>query len=207
VLTAITVPVCNNNQLTFLIAKLPSKRLNRGLNLHSGYFNLPYGRRKSIFDRNTVLMILHRFRFVLPLLLLSQMMIAQNEEKAVKAAINRFFEGMEKGDTALLKKSCTDDPVLQSYMADKEGKMMIYSEDFADLMQFIGTPSKDKYKEEIEFDAIHVEKSLASVWTPYIFYVNGKISHCGTNSFQLVKTSEGWKIQYIIDTRRKQGCK
>jgi hypothetical protein len=148
--------------------------------------------------------------FVLPLLLLTQSAFAQREErgeKAVKTVINRFFEGMEKGDTTLLKSTCTDDPVLQTYMADKEGKMMIYSEDFNDFVAFVGTPAKDKYKEVIEFDAVHVEKSLASVWTPYVFYVNGKIAHCGTNSFQLVKTGEGWKIQYIIDTRRKQGCK
>jgi hypothetical protein len=37
----------------------------------------------------------------------------------------------------------------------------------------------------------------------YTFYLNGDESHTGTNSFQLVRTSEGWKIQYIIDTRRK----
>ena len=134
----------------------------------------------------------------------------QNEakaEKAVKAVINRFFEGMAKGDTALLKSTCTDDPVFQTYMADKDNNMMIYNENFDEFVAFIGTPSKDKYKEVIEFDGIHVEKSLASVWTPYLFYVNGKVLHCGTNSFQLLKTSEGWKIQYIIDTRRKQGCK
>ena len=64
---------------------------------------------------------------------------------------------------------------------------------------FVGTPAKDKYKEAIEFEAVHVEKSLASAWTPYVFYVNGKVSHCGTNSFQLVKTDDGWKIQYIIE--------
>ena len=58
-------------------------------------------------------------------------------------------------------------------------------------------------KHSIEFEAIHIEKSLASVWTPYKFYLNGKVSHTGTNSFQLVKTAEGWKIQYIIDTRRR----
>jgi hypothetical protein len=137
-------------------------------------------------------------------------LFAQSEEKsekAVKAVINRFFEGMEKGDTALVRSAFTDDPILQTYMADKVGTMLLYSEDFSDLISFIGTPSKDKYKEVIDFKEVHIEKSLASVWTPYVFYVNGKIAHCGTNSFQLVKTVEGWKIQYIIDTRRKLGCK
>jgi hypothetical protein len=155
-------------------------------------------------------MKIYRYCFAFLLCALFQNAMAQREErseKAVKTVINRFFEGMEKGDTALLKSTCTDHLVLQSYMADKEGNMMIYTEDFGDFVAFLGTPTKDKYKEVIEFDAVHVEKSLASVWTPYVFYVNGKVSHCGTNSFQLVKTTAGWKIQYIIDTRRKQGCK
>lgn len=128
----------------------------------------------------------------------------EKPEKAIKAVINNFFAGMEKGDTVLLKSACTAEPVFQTYTANQEGKMQVYTEDFDEFVRFIGTPTKDKYKEEIEFEAIHAEKSLASVWTPYKFYLNGKVSHCGTNSFQLVKTVEGWKIQYIIDTRRRK---
>jgi hypothetical protein len=47
---------------------------------------------------------------------------------------------------------------------------------------------------------------MAAAWTPYRFYRNGEFSHCGVNSFQLVKMAEGWKIVYIIDTRRKEPC-
>jgi hypothetical protein len=130
----------------------------------------------------------------------------EDPEKAIKSTINRFFEGIEKGDTSLLKSTCTSGMVLQTFMADKEGKMQVYNEELADFLSMIATPTTDKYDERIRFEAIHAEKSLASVWTPYSFYINGKRSHCGTNSFQLVKMADGWKIQYIIDTRRKQGC-
>ena len=133
--------------------------------------------------------------------------IAQNNkksEKAIKAVINQFFEGMAKGDTVLLKSACTASPILQTFMADKEGNMKIYTEDFQELVSFIGAPTTNKYLEKIDFEEIMVEQSLASVWTPYKFYLNGKFSHSGTNSFQLVKTDAGWKIQYIIDTRRKK---
>ncbi len=150
-----------------------------------------------------------RHALLLLALLAAQHVFSQKEEKpeeAVKAVINNFFTGLEKGDTVLLKSTCSAAPILQTFVADKEGKMQVHTEDFDEFVRFIGTPTKDKYKEEIEFEAIHAEQSLASVWTPYKFYLNGKLSHCGTNSFQLVKTAEGWKIQYIIDTRRR-GCK
>ncbi|MEY3239036.1 MAG: hypothetical protein RIR11_474 [Bacteroidota bacterium] len=131
---------------------------------------------------------------------------AQKDEKAIKAVINRFFEAMEKGDTTALLSTCMPDPVFQTYMKEKNGELQMYTENFSDFVRFLGSPRKDTFKEEVKFEAIHSEMSLASAWTPYTFYLNGKVSHCGTNSFQLVKTAAGWKIQYIIDTRRK-GCK
>ncbi|MBV6443426.1 MAG: hypothetical protein DYG98_06060 [Haliscomenobacteraceae bacterium CHB4] len=161
--------------------------------------------------KSPVSLTMSNIRCVLLLLslLASSALSAQKEEKpekAIKMVINNFFAGMEKGDTTLLRSACTADPVFQTFMANQEGKMQVYTEDFDEFVRFVGTPTKENFKEEIEFKAIHAEKSLASVWTPYKFYRNGKISHCGTNSFQLVKTDEGWKIQYIIDTRRR-GCK
>ncbi len=131
---------------------------------------------------------------------------AQSEQKAIKAVINRFFEGLETGDTTLLKSTCTDKPLLQSYVQGRDGKWKVVTEEFSSFVRIIGTPHKDKYHEAIKFKGLHVEPALASVWTPYTFYLNDKVSHCGTNSFQLVKTDAGWKIQYIIDTRKKD-CK
>ena len=61
--------------------------------------------------------------------------------------------------------------------------------------------------ERIAFDGIKIDGPMATAWTPYNFYFNGKFSHCGVNNFVLVKQDNGWKIQYIIDTRRRQGCK
>lgn len=151
-------------------------------------------------------MNLFRLFFLATLLLSAQPAFAQKQDKAVKAVINRFFEGMEKGDTTLLLSTCTEAPVLQTFVRDKSGKFKVRDEDFRDFVRFIGTPTQDKYDEKIKFAAIHIEESLASVWAPYKFYRNGTLSHCGTNSFQLVKTEAGWKIQYIIDTRRKT-CK
>jgi len=131
---------------------------------------------------------------------------AQKQDKAIKAVILQFFDGMAKGDSVLLLGACTDAPILQTISVDKQGSTTVLTEDFREFVRFITTPSQNKYDERVQFSAVHVEASLASVWAPYKFYLNGKLSHCGTNSFQLVRTAAGWKIQYIIDTRRK-ACK
>jgi hypothetical protein len=69
-----------------------------------------------------------------------------------------------------------------------------------------GTPVDIKLDERILAYEIRIDGPMATAWTPYEFYVNGDFSHCGVNSFQLVKFVEGWKIVYIIDTRRKEPC-
>lgn len=152
-------------------------------------------------------MTFFRTLFLLAALGAPHLIAAQKQDKAaIKATINQFFEGMAKGDSTLLLGACTEAPVLQTISVDKQGNVQVHNEDFQEFVRFVTTPSKNTLDERIEFAAIHAEELLASVWTPYKFYLNGKLSHCGTNSFQLAKTGAGWKIQYIIDTRRKT-CK
>jgi hypothetical protein len=79
----------------------------------------------------------------------------------------------------------------------------VKTDSFSEFVSLIGAPRKNEIEERITFGKVLVEESLASVWAPYSFYLNGEVSHTGTNSFQLVRTGDGWKIQYIIDTRRK----
>ncbi len=49
---------------------------------------------------------------------------------------------------------------------------------------------------------VSIDGNLAHVWTPY--FLNGSFSHCGANAFTLAKTSSGWKIVHLIDSRRRE---
>lgn len=73
-------------------------------------------------------------------------------------------------------------------------------------MQKLWEASRGGLDERIQFDVVKVDGPLASVWTPYKFYFKGQFSHCGVNSFQLVRVNGEWKIQYLIDTRRRNDC-
>jgi hypothetical protein len=53
----------------------------------------------------------------------------------------------------------------------------------------IGAAPKGALDERISFDVIKVDGPLAIVWTPYQFYYNGTFSHCGVNSFQMLRTA------------------
>jgi len=128
------------------------------------------------------------------------------EESAVKAAINVFFYGMRTSDSTLIRKSLTSKSIMQTIATSKEGKAMVRTESVDGFIKSVTAPHPEKYDERIVFTKVLIDGNLASVWTDYRFYVGDTFSHCGVNSFQLFKSDEGWKIIYIIDTRRKDKC-
>lgn len=131
---------------------------------------------------------------------------SQTTEDSVKAVINKMFTGMKNADVALLKSSFADSMILQTITRDREGKISVRNESAAGFIDFISKESPGNADERITFDVVKVDGPLAIAWTPYNFFYKGQFSHCGVNSFQLVRFNGEWKIQYIIDTRRRQGC-
>ena len=131
---------------------------------------------------------------------------AQSTQHSVKATVNNLFTAMKNADTILLKSTFADAAILQTITRNKEGETIVRTEEIKGFIDFVGKQPKGDADERITFASIKIDGTLASVWTPYNFYAGGKFSHCGANSFQLVKIKGEWKIQYLIDTRRKQGC-
>jgi hypothetical protein len=128
---------------------------------------------------------------------------AQTTEDSVKAAINRLFEGMKNADTVVLKSAFTNDPILHTVATNKKKKVYVRVEKFNDFVKITGQQKEGEADERIQFETIRIDGPLAMVWAPYEFYYKGKFRHCGVNSFQLVRLEDGWKINYLIDTRRK----
>ncbi|KQC01500.1 nuclear transport factor 2 family protein [Pedobacter sp. Hv1] len=129
------------------------------------------------------------------------------EESAVKVTINRLFEGMRKSDTTMIRSAFAAKNTMETIAKNKEGKFVVRTESVNNFIKSMGTPHPEMYDERIVFTKVLIDANLASVWTDYKFYVGDKFSHCGVNSFQLFKGEDGWKIIYIIDTRRKDDCK
>ena len=146
------------------------------------------------------------FFIVLTLIVHGMSANAQTAEDSVKTVINRMFTAMKNADPAMLKSSFADSMVLQTISRNKEGKLIVKNEDPAGFIDFIKKETPGNADERITFDVIKIDGPLAMAWTPYSFYYKGQFSHCGVNSFQLVRFNGEWKIQYLIDTRRKQGC-
>ena len=74
------------------------------------------------------------------------------------------------------------------------------------LIGIANKKAENTYLEKLLSWDIKINGNLASVWTPYEFYLNGKLSHCGANSFQLFNNNGKWEIIYLVDMRRRKNC-
>jgi|UniRef100_UPI0040482D6D hypothetical protein len=131
---------------------------------------------------------------------------SQTPEQEVEAVIRSLFDGMKQKNVLQVEAAFSKEGLMQTVQQKPEGTS-IASNSVADFMKRIAsTPASTVLDERILSYHIQVDGPLAMAWTPYKFYVNDSFSHCGVNSFQLVKLPDGWKIVYIIDTRRKEPC-
>ena len=141
-------------------------------------------------------------------LLITTTITAQNKaEMDVKKAIDTFFEGFHKGDTLLMKSVMYNNMLTQTTYKDREGKGKLVTDDVAKMILTIANrPADQKWEERLLDYNIQIDGTMAHVWTPYEFWVNHQFSHCGVNSFQLFNDDGQWKIIYLMDTRRREGC-
>lgn len=128
------------------------------------------------------------------------------QELEIQRVIDNLFEGMKEKKPELILSAFHPDAIMQTVISADAGAALGSNsvEDFVN--RIAATPVETVLDERILEYIIKIDGQMASVWTPYRFYVNDNLSHCGVNSFQMIKTGNGWKITYIIDTRRKDDC-
>ncbi|MDI6033559.1 nuclear transport factor 2 family protein [Flavobacterium sp. LB2P84] len=126
---------------------------------------------------------------------------AQNQE--IQKVVETFFEAFHAKDTLKLQVLCDDTMILQSIAENAKGTKLSNEKPQVFFKSISSIPAELKFQEKILSYSIQVDGSMAHAWTPYEFYLNGKLSHKGVNAFTLFKKDNTWKIVHLIDTRRK----
>ena len=122
---------------------------------------------------------------------------ATPDEQAVLAPITALFDGMAKRDAAAMKAPLLPGGTLV-LMRDGKPVQMTF-ESFAER---VGRPGTTQIQERIHDPLVRIDNDLAVVWAPFEFLVDGKVDHCGTDLFNLVRTEGKWLIASIADTGR-----
>ncbi len=138
---------------------------------------------------------------------ISTLVLAQktDDKTAAQSVINTMFAEMANHNPNAIKAVYTPEALLVALIKNKEGKTAVryfsgeaFSKNFAVKKNVI---REDMYEMKTE-----IHGDLALIHGRYVFFVDGKVSHCGVNAFHLVRTDAGWKIGGASSTIEPNGC-
>lgn len=130
-----------------------------------------------------------------------------SEEEKVKKTVERFFEGFHARDSVMMESVFHRNPVIQTIGRTKEGEIKLVNEELEKVLDgIVSIPLETEFLEVLHEIQVKIDGPMANAWAPYSFFLNGDFSHCGVNNFQMIKTEGEWKVIYLIDTRRREGC-
>jgi hypothetical protein len=115
-----------------------------------------------------------------------------DDKKAVLGIVNQLFAEMRAANPAGILATGTSENQLVAVRKLKDGKSridVIGGEAFTKFFTKPGAIEEMMYAPNVE-----VSGDWAMVWGRYVFFVGDKISHCGINQFNLVRTDAGWRI-------------
>ncbi len=126
------------------------------------------------------------------LIILSATAFGQKDDaKDALAVVNKLFDEMAAANAAGILATGTAENQLVAIQRTKEGRKIsvINGEQFTKFFTKPGAVKEVMYDPKVE-----VSGDWAMVWGRYVFFANGKLSHCGINQFNMVRTDAGWKI-------------
>ena len=120
------------------------------------------------------------------------------ERADILAVLQEFFDGLA-GDPNLIANAVEPGIVMQSTDA-RSGTAVSGRSTLEGLLQRVET--SEVVMTERMWDAeVQVAGALATVWTPYDFYIGSEFSHCGIDVATLMRRDDGWKIINLNWTR------
>ena len=128
------------------------------------------------------------------------------ERAEVLKAVEGFFTAMRKKDSTALANSFTERANWTS--AVYRGGKVTVSRRMASLD--VDRMSKSKQALDERFigpPTVRIDGDVALVWGYYQFKVDNTVSHCGYDSFHMLKENGAWKIESGTYTVRPDGCK
>ena len=125
------------------------------------------------------------------------------DEEAVVAVVQRIFDAMEKCDPATIRAlSLPEGRLFRLTPGSDQPPRSTTLDDFA--AQF--ATCNRTLLERMWAPQVRVHKGIATLWAPYDFWLNGAFSHCGIDSFEMLKTADGWKLASGTYTVEREGC-
>ncbi|HLA96306.1 MAG TPA: hypothetical protein VK612_11340 [Pyrinomonadaceae bacterium] len=140
--------------------------------------------------------------FAFLLLLCNAVSVFSQAEKEAGSVADDLFAAMKEKSAEKIRSLFTPEGQLVAIDKPRTGDGVSKTRVFtADLFakNIAGAKGGD-FIEKMPSKDVRIDGDLAMVSGRYTFYVGDKFSHCGMNTFHLVKTEAGWKIANAAST-------
>ncbi|MFQ5511916.1 MAG: nuclear transport factor 2 family protein [Candidatus Krumholzibacteriia bacterium] len=124
----------------------------------------------------------------------------QHEE--IRRLLAKLFDGIRAGDSDAARSVFAAGATITR--VDEERAPDPVAVD--DFVRAIGAPRDEVWDERIWDVRITVAGDLGAVWANYALFVGTDLSHCGVDSFEVLRGRDGWRIVHLLYTRRRDGC-
>ena len=124
------------------------------------------------------------------------------EEAAILAVVDRFMQAVSTKDSALLTELRLEGGFTIVERPAPSGGTLVTRRVFTPALGGGAGVYRERYWDPV----VHVRGSIAVVWTPYEFWIDGKTSHCGVDVFDMMKEQGVWKIANMMWTVEPEAC-
>ena len=129
---------------------------------------------------------------------------AQSEEKMVLAVVQRFFDADAAKDVEGVREVMIPEGRFFSVRTEDDQKVV---RSFTIKEYLDELPGRaETVRERMWEPTVLIHQEIAVVWTRYDFYRDERFSNCGIDSFDLIKTREGWRISGGSYTVERENC-
>ncbi|WP_438865191.1 hypothetical protein [Neptunicella sp.] len=133
----------------------------------------------------------------------------ESDQQAVLDVADKLFDAVSSGNPddwrALQLADGVNIALIQKKDTDNKdySLRLVTNESFASKV----SPSEHHYIERWTAPpTILIQGPMAVIWGEYEFLVDGKRSHCGVDSIDLIKQDGQWKVANVIWTMLHEGC-
>ncbi len=128
-----------------------------------------------------------------------------DDRAAILETVQKFFDSIEFRDRQLLESILVPNSLNISARELDGGEAQFNVMSYDEVVTALTRPGRNA-KERSWDETVLIQGNIAVVWTPYDFHVDGVFSHCGIDSFQLIKQDGQWLISNSSWTLETENC-
>ena len=122
------------------------------------------------------------------------------DRAAILATVQSLFDALGERDTELLTAILHPDILMHSVERSAAGERSASTSTLEGMVARLEADGP-RMTERMWDPEVRISGDLATVWTPYDFYVGEDLSHCGADAFILTRDGGDWQVTSLAWTR------